>query len=109
MAMLADFKFFDSNSTVTESNVLYLPPNAEELVVQATGNSVDVDIEGKTDTENGDWASLALVKHEDYSLCSKIDAEAIYSAAVGGIRQIRAVNNGSAGDVTLYGTVISGG
>ena len=108
MANLADFVFLDENSSVTTSNTFYVPYDADEVVLQVTGDStIDVTVQGKTDTENGDFVTLSVINHTGFSTGQKIEAEGIYSVMASGIRQMRIVNAQSAGSVTVFGSAVN--
>lgn len=108
MANLADFVFLDTGSTVTTSNTFYVPYDADEVVLQVTGDStIDVTVQGKTDTENGDFITLSVINHTGFDTAAKIEAAGIYSVMAGGIRQMQVVNGQSAGSVTVFGAAVN--
>lgn len=110
MAVLANFVFLDSSSTVTTSNTFYVPYGADEVVVQVKSSGTpDVTIKGKTDTENGDFVALAVISRSDMSLSEKIGANGIFSVAASGIREMQAVNGGAAGSVVVFGAAVGEG
>ena len=104
MASLADFVFLDTNSTVTTSNTFYLPYSTNEVWIQVTGSStIDVTVQGKTDVENGSFATVGVIKSTDFQTAAKIEAAGIYIVPAAGIRQMQVVNAQSAGSVTVFG------
>ena len=107
MAYLQNCIFLDSDSTVTTSEPLYVNSKAETLKLSVTGSgTLDVTVEGKIVSLAPSYYDIASVKLDDYTVVSKITAEGIYAVDVQGIAQVRIVNGGSAGDVTVIGVVV---
>ena len=86
-----------------------MPYGADELVLQVTAvgsADVDVDVQGIIDKENSDFVTVSIVNHTGLKIEDSIAAEGIYSVPVNGVRQIQLVNNGSTGDVIVYGVAM---
>ena len=108
MANLADFVFLDTGSTATTSNTFYLPYDTNEVWLQVTGSStIDVTVQGKTDTENGSFETVSVIGCADFQTAAKIEAAGIYIIPAAGIRQMQVVNAQAAGSVTVFGTAVS--
>lgn len=106
MAYLQDYVFLDSNSTVTTSEPLTVNSKAETLKLSVTGTgTLAVTVEGKVSSLTSSFYSIGAIKLEDNTVVSEITAEGIYAVDVQGIAQVRIVNGGSAGDVTVIGVV----
>lgn len=108
MANLADFVFLDTNSTSTTSNTFYIPYDAGQVTLQVSGSStIDVTVQGKTDTENGSFETLSVIGCADYQTAEKIEAAGIYIVPAAGIRQMQVVSGGAAGSVTVFGAAVN--
>jgi len=105
--ILQHFVFFDSSSTGTTSNTLAVPIDAEALSVQVTGNSsIDITVQGKADSESGNWTTLSVLNLNGFGTASKITADGIYMIGCSGLTQIRVVNGGTAGSVKVFGFLV---
>ena len=108
MAYLQNFVFLDENSTVTTSNPLVINSSAETLKLSVAGSgTLNVTVKGKIDRDAADFYDMASVKLEDYSVVATITAEGLYAVDVQGIKEVEIVNGGNAGDVTVFGVVVS--
>ena len=107
MAYLQHCIFLDTDSTVTTSVPLTINSKAETMKLSVEGaGTLDVTIEGKIVPLAPDYYDIAAVKLADYTVVAKIEAAGLYAVDVQGLAQVRIVNGGSAGDVTVVGVVV---
>lgn len=110
MANLAEFVFLNASSASTTSNTFYVPYGADEVVLQVKKSGTpSVTVQGKTDRDNGDWVNMAVIDRSDFSLSETIGANGIFSVDACGIREMRVVSGGTAGDTDVFGSAVGEG
>ena len=101
---IANFVFFDENSTSSTSNVLSNPSSASTMTLEVYGNSFNLTVEGRADFQGEDnWHELGIIGLKSYDVLSSITEEGIYAIPMDGISQIRLVNSGSVGSFKAFG------
>jgi len=101
---IANFVFFDENSTSNTSNILSNPSGASAMTLEVYGSSFNLKAEGRTDFQGEDnWHELGIIGLKDYDILSSITEEGIYTVPMDGISQIRLVNSGSVGSFKAFG------
>ena len=107
---VANFVFFDENSTSSTSNVLSNPSNASTMTLEVSGSSFNLKVEGRADFQGEDnWHELGIIGLKDYSVLSSISEEGIYAIPMDGISQIRLINSGSVGSFKAFGVATAQG
>lgn len=101
---IANFVFFDENSTSSTSNVLSNPSSASTMTLEVYGSSFNLTVEGRADFQGEDnWHELGIIGLKSYDVLSSITEEGIYAISMDGISQIRLVNSGSVGSFKAFG------
>ena len=104
---LNNFVFFDAGSTDTESNVMDVVDRAEDMTLQVSGSgSIDLQIEGKSDSKDGDWEVISSISLKSLSASQSITSTGIYSVPLRGLTKLKIVNSGSTG-IKVYGRVMA--
>ena len=101
---IANFVFFDENSTSSTSNVLSNPSSASTMTLEVYGSSFNLTVEGRADFQGEDnWHELGIIGLKNYDVLASITEEGIYAIPMDGISQIRLVNSGSVGSFKAFG------
>lgn len=88
MEILQVFKFFDGETSVKDSNILY-NTGADSLLLEVNGtSSFQITVKGKINKESENWCSLACIDSKDLSLYEEIQQNGIYMISVGGFSDI---------------------
>lgn len=106
MAVLERFVFLDNTSTTDTSNNLSIS-NAEQVVVEVSGGTnVSLEFQGQVDFDANNFTKLSAINMEKLSVDETITNNGIYTIPTVGIHYLRCVNNGTVGDVKVYGKAV---
>ena len=106
--IISGFLFLDENDTTGESNLFScgagkrLALSVEKLDSNTT---VDLTVKGKVDCESTESFDLAITGAGDLQTASSIGDEGIYFVRLDGIQQVMVKNDGTAGEVKVFGTL----
>lgn len=107
MRVLNNFKFFDNEANVKESNVL-ANTQGSILVLQVSGDASNFKINayGQVDLESNDYAKLQAINVESYDISQDITSNGIYNISIDGISKVYLdLSAITSGQVTVYGKV----
>lgn len=106
MQTLQSFIFFENADGNAVSNELGSPNRSSQLILQVSGGAVGLtmEVQGVTDTNHGDFQSLAVINLNQLSKATNITGDGIYAVPMDGVSRVRceikAINGGT---VTAYG------
>ena len=106
--IISGFLFLDENDTSGESNPFScgagkrLALSVEKLESNTT---VDITVKGKVDCESTEFYDLAVTGASDLQTAATISDEGIYFVRLDGIQQVIVKNDGTAGEVKVFGTL----
>ena len=106
MVIQKNCEFLKNSNTPIVSKVF---PNAsgDILSLQITGDDGVYHIEGRNN-RNGDWVSLAGISLSDFSaIRGGFTKSGLYEIGIIGIRELRVRVESVAGNVTVFGQIIS--
>lgn len=105
--ILKGFKFLDESDTTGESNALICTgANQLTLTVEAdAGATIDLSVYGLIDNESDEWHELGAIPLTDYNPVNPIDDTGAYALIIAGINKVKIVNNVTAGNCIVFGTL----
>ena len=106
MANLANFKFFDTDSTDTISQVFVNPNKGSSMTLEVNNSgSADFDlvVEGKSDMQGSSWFEITALSLNGFVPLESITEEGLYVFSVEGLTSIRLKNNGTVGGFKAFG------
>lgn len=105
--ILKGFKFLDETDTTGESNALNcIGANQLTITVEATaGATIDLSVMGRVDMESDEWHTMGAIPMTDYTPIESISDVGAYIFIISGINQVKVLNNGTAGNCVVFGTL----
>ena len=107
--VLQSFVFLDETSANGTSNPLgntngtTLTFEVVDLSIAQSG--VSIQVEGKTDSKNDNWTPIAIINRKKLSVLETVIESGNYFAPITGLSSVRVVNNGTVGEVRVYGRI----
>ena len=99
------FLFLDENDTTGESNPLSCAEASQLTITVEASGSVDLTVYGQIDLESTEWHELGGISLVTYEAVSPIDEAGAYAFVIDGINRVKVVNNGTAGNCVVFGTL----
>lgn len=103
--ILKGFKFLDETNTTGESNALNCSGANQLTLTIESNDTVDITVYGLVDNDSTEWHELGGINLITYEAASPIDATGAYAFIVAGINKVKVVNNGTAGNCVVFGTL----
>lgn len=105
-----DFLFLDETSGA-ESNVMKVAEGSVDMTLQVESlgeDAISLVVQGRVDEQSEDnWQPICALDMTHIDAVTTIVAEGIYAIAVGGVREVRIVNNGTVGGVKAYCRILA--
>lgn len=105
--ILSGFLFLDENDTTGESNAFSCGAGKRLAlsVEKLESTTIDITVKGKVDGESDTFFDLAVTDASDLSTAASISDEGIYFVKLNGIQQVMVKNDGTAGEVKVFGVL----